>query len=472
MLTGIARRNNMQLPKVKVIPQKTEYQTIGFKGLNRMPVTDSGELAAMTNISSKYSPCLYPRESREVIKTLTNGTALFAANGKLCWVDGTNFYYDGVSKGTVTEGPKSIAEYFGTILIFPDKKFYNYVTNTFGNIQNCPDIKYVCVHNNRAFGVGGNGFYASKLGDPLVWNQFSIPILSEDSWQVNTGEEGDFTGIKVVQNHVVATKEGYLYELYGSKPANFSLQKIVDVGCIDSKSIVEIDGVMYFLSQDGFRAYAGAFPKPISINLNENYVSCTAGTDGRRYYASLYNGKEYNLYVYDTYTGYWYREDNLHVVDFIQYNDSLCALSENFVYKFNSGNEQVTWSFEMEFTENYMGKKINSNIKVTAELDTRSSFSIYYSTDDGEYRLARTCEYMSGYKLITVDITPERCDKFKLKIAGIGNVKIYELLRVISFGSAITAGNNDIFTYDRLDTMTWDEIDTMQCSKLNRYEVG
>lgn len=435
MLNGIERVDNMQLPKAKVIPQKTEYQTIGFKGLNRMPVTEPGELTSMTNISSKYLPCLYPRESREVIRMLTNGNALFAANGKLCWIDGTNFYYDGVSKGTVTAGPKSMAEYFGIILIFPDKKYYNYVTNTFGTIQNCPDIKHVCVFNNRAFGVGGNGFYASKLGDPLVWNQFSVPIMNEDSWQVNTGEEGDFTGIKVVQNHVMATKEGYLYELYGSKPANFFLQKIVDVGCIDAKSIVEIDGVMYFLSQDGFRAYAGSFPKPISINLNENYVRCTAGTDGRRYYASLYNGKEYNLYVYDTYNGYWYREDNLNVVDFVQFDDNLYALSNNAIYKFNSGNEVVQWEVESErFTDWYMGKKINKKVKIMAELEPKSTLYVYCKIDDGSYALV-TSIMSSGFKIYEIPIMPRRGNTFKIKLAGSGRVKIYGFTREVILGS-------------------------------------
>ena len=100
----------------------------------------------------------------------------YSVGNKLCWVDGTKFVYDGVVKGTVTAGKKSMAEYFGIILIFPDKKYYNYNTDTFGTIPNCPDIKYICVHNNRAFGVGGNGFYASKLGDPLTWNYFHSAV--------------------------------------------------------------------------------------------------------------------------------------------------------------------------------------------------------------------------------------------------------------------------------------------------------
>jgi len=427
----------MYLVPAKVIPKKIEQTTLGFKGLNKLPVTDSGELTAMTNMSSKYSPCLYPRDPREVIQTLTSGTALFPANGKLCWVDGTNFLYDGVVKGTVTAGAKSMAEYFGTILIFPDKKYYNYVTGVFGTMVNCPDIKYVCVHNNRAFGCGGNGFYASKLSDPLTWDDLPVPITVGCSWQTNTGEEGDFTGIKVVQNHVMATKPGHRYELYGTKPANFNLTKICDVGCIDNKSLVEIDGVLYSMDDAAYRAYSGSIPKPISKKLNETYVSCVAGTDGRKYYACLYNGVSYNLYVYDTDNGYWYREDSLHVVDFARLDDDLFALADNKIYKFNSGTEVVSWEIESEnFNEWYMGIKVNLSVTIMAELETGSSLSVYCSIDGGAYALKNTTT-TTGFRSYEIRIVPQRCHSFKIKLVGTGKVKVFGFGRDVLLGSKV-----------------------------------
>ena len=80
-----------------------------------------------------------------------------------------------------------------------------------------------------------------------------MPYTDDSSWQTNTGDPGEFTGIKVSLNQVKATKDGCLYELYGDKPSNFKLHKVVDVGCIDGDSIVEINGVLYFLSSDGFQ---------------------------------------------------------------------------------------------------------------------------------------------------------------------------------------------------------------------------
>ena len=429
----------MYLVPAKVVPKKTEQQTIGFKGLNKMPVTESGELTAMTNMSSKYSPCLYPRDSREVIETLTSGTALFPANGKLCWVDGTSFYYDGVSKGTVTAGAKSIAEYFGTILIFPDAKYYNYVTNTFGTITTASalGINYVCVHNNRAYGCGGNGFYASKQTDPLTWDDLPVPITIGCSWQTNTGEEGDFTGIISTQDSVFATKEGYLYKLYNDRPANFLLKAIHKSGCIDFRSLVEVNGSLFMLGNEGIKRYSSGMPDIISLNFDETYVSGSAGTDGRKYYISLYNGTVYNLYVYDTANGYFCREDSLHVTDFARIGDDLYVLAVNVIYKFNSGTEVVTWEFESEnFSEWSMNKKVNLSVKVMAELEAGSSLSVYCSIDGGTYALKNTTT-TTGFRSYEIKIIPQRCHSFKIKLAGTGKVKVFGFGRDVILGSTV-----------------------------------
>jgi len=463
----------VKLPEVRQSPPKIEsrIENIGFKGLNRMPIVNQGELTAMTNLSSRYSPCLYPRDPRQVINTLTSGQALFAANSKLCWVDGINFVYNGVVKGTVSAGRKSIAEYFGIILVMPDKKYYNYSTDVFGDIPNCPDMDYICVHNNRAFGVKGNNLYGSKLGDPLTWNQFSVPLSEADSYQTNSGEEGDFTGIIAIQNHIICTKENYIYELYGNKPSNFKLQLIAKSGCNDYKSMTEIDGALLFMSKEGIKIYTGSIPKLISLNLNETYVSGTAGSDGRKYYISLYNGSAYNLYVYDTYNGLWHREDNLNIKDFAWLDGYLYALSENSVYRFNSGSEIVSFEAETErFTERHLGAKVTSKIKVMAELGANAMLRIYYKIDEGDYAIADTI-ITTGYYYYTTYVKPERANSFQIKFEGSGDVKIYELTREMTLGSDITKVASYVLTFDSLEDKTWDTLENLTFSEINKAEV-
>ena len=85
----------MKLPYAVYTERKTKKYTIGFKGLNRTPTVNEGELTTTKNVSAGYLPCLTLRASREVVATLTDGQALFASPEKLCWVDDTNFVYDG-----------------------------------------------------------------------------------------------------------------------------------------------------------------------------------------------------------------------------------------------------------------------------------------------------------------------------------------------------------------------------------------
>jgi hypothetical protein len=326
----------MRLPTLTPVKNKIRVETVEWKGLNRMPVVASGEILSMTNMYSEFAPCLTPRPSREVTQALTSGTSIFVANGKFCWVDGTDFYYDGTVKGAVTAGRKSMCVFNGKIIIVPDKKYYDYGTGIFGTISNCPDLDYVCVFNNRIVGVKGNDFRMSALGEYNVWEDYSGE--SNDSWATDTAEEGDFTGLLGLKtpNHIICTKANYLYELYGTKPSNFNLTKIDDTGCIDSRSLVAIDNVAYFLSREGIMQYAGGSCKNISITLQETYVSGAAGTDGRRYYISLYNGTEINLYVYDTYNGLWHREDALEVISFVNIGREMYALT----------NSEATYSTE------------------------------------------------------------------------------------------------------------------------------
>jgi hypothetical protein len=460
----------MSLPSIKIIEKKIEQETLMFKGLNRMPVVSPGELSAMTNLSSRYFPCLYPRGSREVITTLTAGHALFYANGKFCWVDGTSFKYDSVTKGSVTAGPKSMVDFNGKIIILPDKKYYDYYAGTFGDIATCPELDYVCVYNNRIFGVKGSNVYATALGQYNVWNDYSGETT--DSWATDVAEEGNFTGIIVNQNHVICTKANYFYELYGSNPSNFSFQLVTKRGCSDFRSLVEIDGAVFYLGGTGIDTYSGSVPSNISLNLNESYVSGAAGTDGRKYYISLYNGTTYNLYVYDTYADVWHREDGLNITSFVRVGNLLYALAGNIIYKFNSGTEAVSWVAETErYTEKYLGYKVTSKIKVVAELEAGSSMNIYYSIDDAAYVLADSITFTTGYQLLTTYTQPGRANSFRIKFTGTGNVKIFEMTREMSIGSDVTEGW-DIYTLDVMDDLTPTNLDLITCSRLNPAEIN
>jgi hypothetical protein len=327
-----------------------------------------GQLKGMSNCSARNFPCISNRPARYQHATITTPKAIYSANsGKLCWVDGTSFYYDGVSKGTVTAGAKSIVDFNGKILIFPDKKYYDYGTNTFDTLGTgtyptagaVPDMDYICIHNNRVFGCKGCDIYASKLGDCTNWTTFAGE--NTDSYATDVASEGNFVGITSYAGHVVFFKNDFLHELYGEVPSNFTVKTATKKGCIDGQSVCEVNGLLYFLSRDGVNIYGGGVPRLISHDLNESCVSGVAGTNGNTYYISLYNGTSYSLYAYDTFHGVWHKEDSLQVMGFTMMGGYLYAITNEVtprILKFNYGTETITGYAETEiFDEAELNKK-------------------------------------------------------------------------------------------------------------------
>jgi hypothetical protein len=106
-----------------------------FKGYNHNLSIGDGEFYDMQNLSSRLYPLLSTRLPRGTVKSFIQPNGL-ADKNVLVYVDGTNFYYNDVVRGTVTNGPKQLISMGTYILIFPDKKFYNISTGEYGSLEN------------------------------------------------------------------------------------------------------------------------------------------------------------------------------------------------------------------------------------------------------------------------------------------------------------------------------------------------
>ena len=112
-----------------------------FGGYNHNARINNNEFYDMQNMASDQSRLLAPRKQRGYVRTLDwywNRFNGLYAHEKLCWVIGTDFYYGGVKKGTVTNGPKQLIGMGAYVLIFPDKKYYNTSTGEFGSLSAGP----------------------------------------------------------------------------------------------------------------------------------------------------------------------------------------------------------------------------------------------------------------------------------------------------------------------------------------------
>lgn len=188
-----------------------------------------------------------------------------------------------------------------------------------------PDMDYVCVNENRLWGCKGDTIYASKLGDPLNFNVFDG--LSTDSWAVDTGTPGDFTACFSYQGYPIFFKENCAFRVMGDTPSNFTLRKLEIPGVLrySDRSLAAVGPSLYYLSNKGICSWdGGGYPSIISLPLgiDREWLEARAGTDGVRYYISLYelikvseavSGAIHQYssrdYCYDCRFGTWHRLD-------------------------------------------------------------------------------------------------------------------------------------------------------------------
>ena len=315
-----------------------------------------------------------------------------------------------------------------------------------GNIsitRTAPDLDFVMEYNNRLWGCSGSTIYASKLGDPTNWNYFNG--LSMDSYAVDVGSDGDFTGCAATPSHLVFFKDNVLHKLYGSKPSNFQTMDMkadgVQKGC--ENSLCLINGILYYKSRNGIMAYDSGVPECVSYDLGEEmFREAAAGTDGVKYYISMQKvaDESWHLFVYDPRNGMWHREDETHAQQF-----AYCAGALNYIdattgkIMATSGgkDEKIHWYAQLgEFIEYSEDKKIYSKIKVRMKLDAGARVNISVSVDGGDFQLASTV-YAQSERVAYVPIIPIRCDRFAIKLDGVGGCKVESIVREYTSGSEV-----------------------------------
>ena len=123
----------LTLPAMREVKTRQDGVT-AFAGYNHNLRLRDNEFYDMRNISSASLPVVTARERRLRLRKLNKPNGLFA-HEKLCWVDGTDFYYDGIKKGDVTDDEKQFVRMGAYVLIWPDKAYYNTHTDEYGCLE-------------------------------------------------------------------------------------------------------------------------------------------------------------------------------------------------------------------------------------------------------------------------------------------------------------------------------------------------
>lgn len=331
-----------------------------------------------------------------------------------------------------------------------------------------PDMSYVIEAQNRLWGckygtVNGklvNEIYASALGRFDVWHKYAG--VSTDSYAASIGSDGRWTGAVNYQGYPLFFKEDRMHKVYVSASGAHRIQEYTMRGVQPggAKSLAVVNGVLFYKARDCVCAYDGSgAPTDVSEKLNLDSLSYPGSTTS---IAAAYRDKYYlylqmntppgsRLLVLDTRRGAWYRE-NLpigSITDFTEHFGSLlCAAGgieeiahDNQVSTIGNTKEgDVAWSCETGLIgystveQKYVSR---FNIRMSLARDAYMDVLVQYDSDGVWHNQGRIQGV--GTRTFMLPVRPRRCDHFRIRLEGSGNVRIYSFAKIFEAGSDVYA---------------------------------
>lgn len=317
--------------------------------------------------------------------------------------------------------------------------------------RSVPDLKFMCENENRLWGCTDTTIYASKLGDIFNWNVYDG--LDTDSFAVDTGSAGAFTGCVSYLGYPTFFKEDHIYKVYGSIPSNFEVMGAATLGLAEGsgRSLAIAGEVLFYLSRSGIMAYTGGIPQPMGAAFGTSrFKNAAGGSNGLKYYVSMQdeNG-DWGLYVYDTQQGLWHKEDDSHITHFTKWAGNLyCLSAEGTLWL--PGNAQdppegvteeteFTWMAEFaDFTDEDPNKKGISKLQLRLELEEGAWACVWLMFDsDGQWRQVGDALVAQAKRSYYLPIVPRRSDHYRLRLTGAGVCRIHSLVREYYYGSEL-----------------------------------
>ncbi len=340
--------------------------------------------------------------------------------------------------------------------ISEDKKKLTFYENSFADAsitesvevtikRKIPDLEFVCESNYRLWGVEGNTIFSSKFSDPLNFNVFDG--LSSDSYYIEVGSDGAFTGCIPYSTHICFFKENTLHKLYGTKPSNFQITTVnvygVQNGCERSMHIVNEE--LLYKGVDGIYSYTGGIPELISGEFGtKRYTDAVASCDGTRYYVSMKGTDErWNFFVYDVLRGIWLREDDTQAVDMTFHDGKVYFLdAQGGLYYIDQTKPRgdVEWGATFcTIHETVHERKVYSKFHLRMTLEAGSWVAVDIKTDNEPQwkQVYTTHSYDTRAKTVSIPILPTRCDSIDIRLRGKGECTVKSFVREFSTGSDV-----------------------------------
>lgn len=371
----------------------------------------------------------------------------------------------------INEGSRIVAigDDYITVIAFMDDVEKTRTSNdswSFYIERKIPDMDYICTDKNRVWGCkyGFNGtelvneIYASKLGDFANWYQYSG--ISTDSYAVNVGVPGAFTGCISYQGMPVFFKEDQIFRVYGNMPADYQLLQTEGRGVQKGsyKSLAKVGEFLFYKSTSDVCIYDGSYPQPMSSQFGreELYYDGVAGACLDKYYLACETSSgQKRQFVYDTQNGMWMKED---APGFKQISAAesgqIYACTDTEIWGLGSrdnvafltelvGEEYVEWeAVTGELGLETPDSKYVDKIIIRAYIPHASEIQIAISINDRPFDEVGVMRSRGDEASQAFAFNPCRCDHFRLRLKGHGSVRVYSIVIQMEAG-----GEDDGYSY-------------------------
>lgn len=328
-------------------------------------------------------------------------------------------------------------------------------------LANAPDwANFVCTHDNRLYMSKESTIYFSALRKAEDWSTVN------DSGQivVETTDGLDIRGLVAGSAHLTVFKLNSMWELYGTNPSNYELKMVSDnLGSPTGNSAQVIDGVIYFLGNDGVYRYAGGsmpsddFSIPVrnivrSINQDYSYRAVSWQSE-KKYYLSFPSGSSTKcdtILEFDTERNVWNTWVTQYAVTARGVNlDGMtyAGCSGGYVYRFdgagNGGQIVFDW-VSKPYTMGSMAAKARwFKMWVVADIPSGATLNIHLSTEqegDDSWTLVQSVTPNTNIQSKEIPIPillTNQSNWVRVRLEGTGQVVVHELtrqLRIFPFG--------------------------------------
>lgn len=326
-----------------------------------------------------------------------------------------------------------------TVFVNPPHKPLDFVIESGNRLWGCRYGK-----NERGEFV--NEIYATAHGSFKNWDVYNG--TAADSYAVSVGSEGKFTGAVNFRGYPVFFKEGCYHMVHGYYPASYQLVTDTGTGLQSGshKSLCIMRNVLYYKAPDGVYRFDGSTYDKISEALGSTeYTDASGGgTDGKYYISMKERDGERELFVYDTERGLWYKEDGGGIKYFARLGGELYMYDADrhrlLTAKGTEGTAEnaVEWFAETgEIGYSTTDARYLDKLQLRISLPHGSKAELYTEYDgDGYFEHIGSVEG-SAEQAFTLPVMPRRCDRFRLRISGVGECKLISISKIMEEGGEI-----------------------------------